>query len=133
MTKLADTELEVTNIYRVRKKSNSGVASFIFIAIFIAPSPIISVTPKSIHQAYFLCLLFGYILCGIYLWEYLSHKKNTAALVLTLSFVTLGSINLLVHSSNATYNLIGPVSAYIGYCYIQKKRINLLFTMIFLI
>lgn len=107
------------------KKNKSKLASFIFLFVFIMPASVASVLPLGTHLTYFYGVLFCYILCGVYLWESLTDKKNTQALIFTLSFVILGAVNLFVHKSTATFNIVAPVGAYIGYCFIMRKRVYL--------
>lgn len=108
----------------VGKQSKSFVSSFFFIFLFIAPQSIAAVIPFASLKPFLNSLMVGYVLCISYVLLQLVNKKNTKVLLFTSSFILLGAINLFIHNSNETFNLIGPVVAYLGYCFIQKKNID---------
>jgi hypothetical protein len=111
------------------------VSAFIFLILFISPQTLTAILPKEFQKPYLLLLFAGYTFCGIFLFikRALFSNRNLKPLILTSCFIVLGSINLFVHKSTATFNILGPLIAYMGYCFFNRKYIDLRAFMYFLI
>ena len=116
-------------------KQTPFISTFVFMALFISPQTLSAVLPEEYQKIYLLSLFTGYIFCGIFLFtkRALFSNRNLKPLILTSCFIVLGLINLFIHKSTATFNILGPFIAYMGYCFFDKERINLIIFDYFLI
>ena len=115
------------------RRWKSFFLAFVFLNLFIAPQCISAILPEKFQKLYMYLLLGGYILCSVYLIKSLFNKQTNKPLYLSISFIILGLINLVINTSTATFNLIGPTVAYLGYCFFLKEKINLKIFSYFLI
>jgi hypothetical protein len=106
-------------------KKKSLISATIFMALFISPQTIAAVLPEEFQKPYLLSLFFGYVCCSLYLMKTFKKKRYIRILILTIIFIFLGTINFGVHQSVATFNLLGPFLAFLGYCYFDNERIDL--------
>lgn len=114
-------------------KLKSSIKGLFFIIFFISPVCFSASLPNSSQKKYVLFLLFGYIICAIYLNIKPIEPKFRQPLLLTAIFFFLGILNLLIRNSNAFFNIIGPIIALLGYCFIATKQINIKLFNLFLL
>nr|WP_314839274.1 hypothetical protein [uncultured Flavobacterium sp.] len=101
------------------------INSIIFIFLFISPHIIYSVIPVNFVAVYYTTLPICYVLIVLWFTGYLKEKIFFKPLLLSVSFLIFGIINLILHGSTAFFNLIAPIASFLGYCFVFKKKIDL--------
>lgn len=107
--------------------------SIVFLLLFISPHIIYSVIPKDIVSVYYILLPICYLLITVRFFVFFKENFFIKPLLFSVSFLILGILNLILHASTAFFNLIAPIVAFLGYCFVFKKKINLRIFDFFLI
>ncbi len=115
------------------KLNKIEINSIVFLLLFITPHIVYSVIPKKIVPIYYILLPSCYLIFAIKNRSFFFNKNFSKPIFLSFSFLIFGSINLLIHESTAFFNLIAPIVAFLGYCYVFKKKIDLRIFDFFLI
>ena len=116
-------------MYLEKTKSNS----IVFLLLFLSPQIIYSVIPKNFVSTYYIILPICYLILLLKNINFFFSKEFLKPLLLSISFVFFGLINLVIHESNAFFNLLAPIVAFMGYCYLLNKKIDLKIFDFFLI
>lgn len=113
--------------------NKSKINSLIFLLLFISPHIIYSVIPKNFVSIYYIILPICYLLIVLWFTVFFKEKRFIKPLLFSVSFLIFGIINLILHGSTAFFNLIAPIVAFLGYCFVFKKEIDLRIFDFFLI
>jgi hypothetical protein len=115
------------------KLNKIEINSIVFLLLFITPHVVYSVIPKDTVPIYYILLPSCYLIFAVKNKSFFLNKNYNKPFFLSFSFLIFGSINLLIHESTAFFNLLAPIVAFLGYCYVFKKKFNLIIFDFFLI
>lgn len=99
--------------------------SIVFILLFISPHIVYSAIPQNTVGIYYTILPVCYLLLALRFLSFFKEKFFIKALLFSISFLIFGIVNLILHGSTAFFNLIAPIVAFLGYCYVFKKKIDM--------
>jgi|GEM_PF-2338255 len=99
--------------------------SIVFLLLFISPHIVYCVIPKEIVPIYYIILPISYLILALINLNFFKRREFIKPLLFSLSFVFFGFLNLLFHSSTSFFNLIAPIVAFLGYCFVFKNKIDL--------
>lgn len=109
----------------MQKLEKTKINSIVFLLLFISPHIIYSVIPADFVSVYYIILPVCYLLIVLWFDVFFKKKRFIKPLLFSVSFLIFGIINLILHSSTAFFNLLAPIVAFLGYCFVFKKEIDL--------
>lgn len=107
--------------------------SFLFLFLFIAPNTLYIFLSSTLTKVLLFTLLGCYILFFLINVKEIVRNIYVYPLALTLVFILFGTLNLVIKGSTETFNVLGPIIAYIAYFFANRRKLDSNMIGIFLI
>jgi hypothetical protein len=101
------------------------INSLFFLLLFISPHIIYSVMPKNFISVFHFIMPFLFFVLALKNISFFFNKKFILPLLFSMSFLIFGIINLIAHQEISIFNLIAPIVAFMGFCFIYQNKIDL--------
>lgn len=106
----------------MNNKAKDIYLSFLIVGLFVTPHTVQSFLPKSITPIYLYVLLFCYFLMMFSYFRSILLLCKSSFFLFLFSFIITGSFNLVIHESNATFNILCPFITLMAYICISNIK-----------